>query len=120
MKQSPSESAAIAGEAAGVITIPAIVPTAAATLISGVANLGINAAKGVLKVTGLAGKDQDGGYIYDGATAAIHRVEKLVGSSAADSHSDFLLKLSVQSSEKADGAAIDRTDVQTMAQHNYR
>ncbi len=54
-------------EGAGVVTIPSMIPTGAATLVAGVSNLGINAAKGALKVTGLAGADQDGGYIYDGA-----------------------------------------------------
>jgi hypothetical protein len=42
--------------------VPAIVTAGAA-----VANFGVNVAKAGLKVTGLSGKDQDGGYIYNGA-----------------------------------------------------
>ena len=72
-------SVALVAETAGVVSIPATIPTGIATLAAGITNLGINAAKGALKVTGLAGADQDGGYIYEGGKAAIHGVEHLFG-----------------------------------------
>jgi hypothetical protein len=72
-------SAAVVAETAGVISIPAAIPTGFATIVAGLSNLGINATKGALKVTGLAGTDQDGGYIYDGAKAAVNEVNYLMG-----------------------------------------
>jgi hypothetical protein len=62
-----------------VLTIPATIPTGIATLAAGVSNLGIDAVKGLLKVTGYAGKDQDGGYLYSGGKAAINDVEHILG-----------------------------------------
>ena len=72
-------SAALVAETAGVLSIPATIPTGIATFAAGVSNLGINAVKGVLKATGYAGADQDGGYLYDGGKAAINGVEHLFG-----------------------------------------
>jgi hypothetical protein len=72
-------SAALVAETAGVISIPATIPTGITTFAAGMSNLGINAVKGALKVTGYAGKDQDGGYLYDGGKAAINAVEHLFG-----------------------------------------
>jgi hypothetical protein len=71
-------------ETAGMISIPATIPTVIATGVAGLSNFGINAIKGVIKVTGLAGRDQDGGYIYDGAKLAIDGVEHLLGVSAKE------------------------------------
>lgn len=96
-------SAAVVAEGAGVITIPATIPTAAVTVFAGISNLGVNVAKGALKATGLAGEDQDGGYLYNGAKAAINGVEHLFGSSAVDAHSDNLLRQSAAAGG-ADGA----------------
>jgi hypothetical protein len=90
-------AAATLVEGASVLTIPAMIPTVAGTVIAGIANLGVNAAKGVLKATGLVGKDQDGGYIYEGGKAAIYGIEKLVGASTADSHAENLLSRSAES-----------------------
>ncbi len=90
-------------EAAGVFTIPAVIPTVAGTAIAGIANLGVNAAKGVLKATALAGKDQDGGYIYEGGKAVIYGIEKLVGAGTADSHADNLLRRSAESMSTTGG-----------------
>ena len=56
--------------AAGLETGPLDIAPAAATTVAGLANLGVNAVKAGLKATGLAGKDQDGGYIYDGIALA--------------------------------------------------
>jgi len=107
-------STAILAETAGILTIPAVIPTAAVTLVAGISNLGINSAKGLLKVTGLAGRDQDGGYIYDGAVAAIHGVEHLFGSHSTattethrsaqvDEHSEALVRHSAAAAINADG-----------------
>ncbi len=96
-------AAATLVEAAGVLTIPAVIPTAAGTVIAGIANLGVNAAKGVLKATGLAGKDQDGGYIYEGGKAAVYGIEKLVGAGTADSHADNSLRQSAESMSTTGG-----------------
>jgi hypothetical protein len=97
-------SAAVVAETAGVVTIPATIPTGAATIIAGISNLGVNVAKGALKVTGLAGQDQDGGYIYDGARAAANGVEHLFGYSAAETHADGLLKQSTANATAGDGS----------------
>jgi hypothetical protein len=71
-------------ETAGVISIPATIPTAIATGVAGLSNFGINAIIGIVKVTGLAGQDQDGGYIYDGAKLAVDGAEYLLGVSAKE------------------------------------
>ncbi len=58
--------AAIGIEALGVVTAPAAIPTAFATGIAVLGNVGVNVIKAGVKVTGYAGRDQDGGYIYEG------------------------------------------------------
>lgn len=88
-------SAALLAEGAGVITIPAMIPTAVGTVYAGLTNLGVNAAKGMLKATGLAGKDQDGGYLYEGAKMFKHGVENALGLGAkGESHEEALLRQS--------------------------
>ena len=69
---------AMAVEAAGVVTLPAEIPTAIGTGIAGLTNLGTNIVKAGLKVTGLAGQDQDGGYVYDGVAWAAEKAKHLV------------------------------------------
>ena len=56
--------------------IPGAVTAGAAVVdaVSGLTNLGVNGVKAVTKVTGLAGKDQEGGYIYDAGKWAVKRV----------------------------------------------
>jgi len=73
---------ALAVEVAGIATIPAAIPTGFITAAAGLSNLGINVVKLGAKVSGIAGKDQDGGYIYDGAALAINGVEHLIGHSS--------------------------------------
>jgi hypothetical protein len=75
-------STALVAETAGVVSIPATIPTGIVTFAAGMSNLGINAVKGVLKATGYAGKDQDGGYLYDAGKFAIDGVEHLFGPDA--------------------------------------
>jgi hypothetical protein len=70
--------AAMAGEAIGVVTLPAEIPTAIGTGIAGLANVGTNLVKAGLKVSGLAGQDQDGGYIYNGIAWAAETAKALV------------------------------------------
>jgi hypothetical protein len=63
---------AMGGEALGVVTLPAEIPTAIVTGVAFIGNAGVNLVKAGVKVTGYAGKDQDGGYIYDSAVLAGH------------------------------------------------
>jgi hypothetical protein len=58
--------AAVGIEALGVVTAPAAVPTAFATGVAVLGNVGVNVIKAGVKVSGYAGSDQDGGYIYEG------------------------------------------------------
>jgi hypothetical protein len=58
--------AAVGIEALGVVTAPAAVPTAFATGVAVIGNVGVNVIKAGVKVSGYAGSDQDGGYIYEG------------------------------------------------------
>lgn len=51
---------------AGVETGPFDLGPAAVAGVAGIANLGTNLLKAGVKVTGMAGKDQDGGYVYEG------------------------------------------------------
>ncbi len=60
---------------AGVESGPLDIAPAAVAAVSGIANIGVNLAKAGLKVTGLAGKDQDAGYIYDGVALGVHLAE---------------------------------------------
>lgn len=94
-------SAAVLAEGAGVLTIPATIPTGTATVLAGITNLGVNAAKGVLKATGLAGKDQDGGYIYEGARAIKHGIQYALSTGQKnESHEEQLLRQSTGGADK--------------------
>lgn len=58
-------STAMIAEAAGVVSLPAVIPTGIATGVAGLTNIGVNVVKAAVKASGLAGEDQDGGYVYD-------------------------------------------------------
>lgn len=68
--------AASGATALGVETGPLDIVPAAVAGGAGVVNLGANLLKAGVKVTGLAGKDQDGGYVYDGVALAYAGLEK--------------------------------------------
>lgn len=115
---------AMVAEAASVVALPAELPTAAATLAAGVANIGVNAAKGILKATGMAGRDQDGGYIYDAVVGAYNGASRLLGFDSPTSSSsntqtdgrragfdvDHLLSRSTSLASNDEGRAPDRSD----------
>jgi hypothetical protein len=77
---------AMAGEAVGVVTLPAEIPTAVVTGVAGLTNLGANLVKAGLKVTHLAGQDQDGGYIYNGISWAVEKASHLVSGGESVPH----------------------------------
>ncbi|MGB9152349.1 MAG: hypothetical protein WCD70_04595 [Alphaproteobacteria bacterium] len=62
--------------AAGVETGPFDILPATVSFVAGASNVGVNVLKAGLKVTGLAGKNQDGGYIYGAGAFVGHLAEK--------------------------------------------